>query len=383
MQTADKYRLPEGSLISYFSNKVKSKGGINLAQGIPGFQPPAQLLSILSEISVDKSIHQYAPGTGNKKLVSQICGHYDKTLCSPDTLLVVQGATEAVTLLYIYLKKITHGKFSVLAFDPVYESYNNLPAIFGDKFVSQPYTRDNNIDFDQLEYNIENNEVRLVFLNTPGNPFGRVFSENEIMKIIELSDKYKFFIIVDAVYRDLYFKQKPYVPYFDISERIFYVNSFSKNLSITGWRIGYFICNEIHMRRIRSIHDYTGLCVPSVLQEAVALYLEKFSYGADYTESVRLRLIDAYNLYKPELEKMGFRVPGSDGGYFIWAELPGFVNDDFRFAVDLYDSNKVAVIPGRHFSPGRTDFIRFNIARENDELESGLVNLKRFVEEYK
>lgn len=381
MGTENKYRQPEGSLISYFSNLVKSHGGINLAQGIPGYAPPAELLEILSELSVDSTIHQYAPGTGNKKLVEQICSYYDRTLCSPDTLLVVQGATEAVTLLYIYLKKITHGNFTVLAFDPVYETYNNLPVIFGDKFVSQPYTKDNQIDFDQLEYNIENNEVRLLFLNTPGNPYGRMFTEDEVRCIIGLSSKYQFYIIIDAVYRNLYFRYKPFIPYFDSGERIFYVNSFSKSLSITGWRIGYLMCSEKHMRRIRSVHDYTGLCVPSVLQQAVADYLANYNFGISYTESVRQKLIDAYNMYKPELEKMGFGVPESDGGYFIWASLPENVRDDFRFAVDLYESKKVALIPGRHFSTGRTDFVRFNIAREKEELEKGLEKLKQYIKE--
>lgn len=378
MKTDNKYRVPEGSLISFFSNKVKSTGGINLAQGIPGYAPPAELLNTLSELAKNPSIHQYAPGNGNRNLVEFLCGKYGKTLCSPDTLLIVQGATEAITLLYIYLKKITHGSFSVMAFDPVYETYNNLPAIFGDKFVPQSYTRDNRIDFDQMEYNIENNEVRLLFLNTPGNPYGRMFSADEIHKIAELSEKYQFYVIVDAVYRDLYFEKAPHIPYFDTSERFFYVNSFSKSLSITGWRIGYLIGSEKHMAKIRSVHDYTGLCVPSVLQQAVADFLSSSNGGKDYTEGVRQKLIAAYQQYKPALEKMGFTVPDSDGGYFIWAKMPENFNDDFRFAIDLYEENKVAVIPGRHFSPGRFDFVRFNIAREKEELDKGLALLKKF-----
>jgi len=379
MKGDNKYRQPEGSLISFFSNKVKQYGGINLAQGIPGFSPPSGLLDILSEVSVRKDIHQYAPGTGNRKLSEQICHHYGTTRCSPDTLLIVQGATEAITLLYIYLKKITTGNFSVLAFDPVYETYNNLPAIFGDRFIAQPYTKDNTIDFEQLEYNIENNEVKLLFLNSPGNPFGRTFSQEEIEKITELSDRYRFYIIVDAVYRDFFFEHPPVIPFFDRSDRIFYVNSFSKSLSITGWRIGYLMCSEKHMSKIRSVHDYTGLCVASVLQEAVAEYLEKNNYGRDYTESVRQKLIAGYQQYVPALRSLGFSVPGSDGGYFIWAKLPDIYYDDFRFAIDLYEEMKVAVIPGRHFSPARTDYIRFNIAREKHELDAGLEKIKEFV----
>ncbi|PKP17653.1 MAG: hypothetical protein CVU05_15160, partial [Bacteroidetes bacterium HGW-Bacteroidetes-21] len=331
------YIVPDGSLISYFSNKVKTSGGINLAQGIPGFSPPAELLQSLSDIAVNPGIHQYAPGTGNHKLAGLIRQHYGADICGPDNLLIVQGATEAITLLYIYLRTQNTGIFSVMAFNPVYETYNNLPAIFGDKFVSQNYNADNSIDFELLENNIEDHEVKLLFMNSPGNPFGRVFSKEEIQAIIRLSEKYGFSIIFDAVYRDFYFGEKPYIPYYPESDQVFYVNSFSKKLSITGWRIGYLICSEKHMKRLRSVHDYTGLCVASVLQEAVANYLEKSAFGKEYSESVKARLIKAYQAYKPELESLGFEVPDSNGGYFIWAKLPTGFDNDFRFAVDLYD----------------------------------------------
>lgn len=379
MKVENKYQVPGGSLISYFSNKVKTTGGINLAQGIPGFSPPVELLQELSQVAVNPKIHQYAPGTGNHNLAGLICNHYGSEICKPSNLLIVQGATEAITLLYIYLRAKSQSAFTVMAFTPVYESYNNLPAIFGDKFISQNYTADNQIDFDLLENNIENNEVKLMFLNTPGNPFGRVFSKTEMEKIILLSEKYGFSIIVDAVYRDFCFGEAPYIPYHNASDHVFYVNSFSKKLSITGWRLGYLICSENHMNKIRSVHDYTGLCVASVLQEAVASYLGKFDFGKQYSDSVKERIVKAYAMYKPALQNMGFTVPDSDGGYFIWAKLPEQFKDDFRFAVDLYDTKKVAIIPGRHFSPAQHDWVRFNIARENDELKAGLVAITEFV----
>jgi len=129
---SNKYILPEGSLISYFSNKVKLNGGINLAQGLPGFQPPLKLQQKLSEISLRNDIHQYAPGIGNFKLIELIQQYYkkyDPTLTN-DSILITQGATEAITLVYLYHKQ-KYGKLNVLGFDPVYESYNNLPKNFG------------------------------------------------------------------------------------------------------------------------------------------------------------------------------------------------------------------------------------------------------------
>ncbi len=376
----EKYTVPAGSLISFFSNKVKMNGGINLAQGIPGYAPPTELLQLLSEISLQKNIHQYAPGVGNFKLIDQICANYQSEMkLKPEQLLIVQGATEAVTLIYTYLKTIVNGTFSVFAFDPVYETYNNLPAIFGDDFHTQSYTSDNEIDFDLFEKNIQEYKVNLLFMNSPGNPFGRVFKQSEVEKILSLSKKYGFYIIFDAVYRDLYFSEKPYIPYPDQHENLFYVNSFSKKLSITGWRVGYFICSQNHMKRLRSIHDYTGLCVASVLQETIASFLVTYNYGETYTIETRNKIINAYKLYKPFLEGKGFKVPESGGGYFIWAKLPENFTNDFVFAIDLYEQQNVAIIPGQHFSPGNTKFVRFNLAREEFELKQGIESISAFL----
>ena len=108
----NKYRKPTGSYIGFMSNKVKAYGGINLAQGIPGFDPPKELTNILSEIA-GNNIHQYAPGNGNNELLELLHKKYQndyfcfsrQQVFSKDDFLILQGATEALSLLYIYFNK--------------------------------------------------------------------------------------------------------------------------------------------------------------------------------------------------------------------------------------------------------------------------------------
>ena len=129
-------KRPDGSLISFMSNLVKKNGGINCAQGIPGFEPPKELIEEL--VSAAKTqIHQYPAGNGNPELrglvASGLCGNCG---ISAENVLVTNGATEAISLIYLYLRQKTAGKFTVLSFDPVYESYANLPKIYGDSFCA-------------------------------------------------------------------------------------------------------------------------------------------------------------------------------------------------------------------------------------------------------
>ncbi len=374
----DKYKVPEGSLISFFSNKVKQYGGINLAQGIPGFTPPKKLLRKLSEIATNPNIHQYAPGIGNFTLLDKICDHYkEKTPLTRDNLLIVQGATEAVTLIYLYLKQ-QFGTLSVLGFDPVYESYNNLPRFFNDHFTPH-YLHNGNIDFHQLEKQITENKINLIFVNSPGNPLGKVFTKAEIDKLIDLSAKHKFYIIIDAVYRELYFTEPPYLPVDIKNPYLFYVNSFSKIFSITGWRVGYFICHADHMKKMRSMHDYTGLCVANPIQTALAEYISDEGIVNNYVIELRGKLKKSFDTLHKALIGFGFEIPQIDGGYFIWAKLPKPHDDGFRFAIDLYEQEKVAIIPGIHFSAKGKEYVRFNAARELNEIEAGIAGINKFL----
>ncbi|MBS3769647.1 MAG: pyridoxal phosphate-dependent aminotransferase [Bacteroidales bacterium] len=375
----NKYQKPTGSYISFMSNKVKSQGGINLAQGIPGFQPPRELLQHLSDLAFE-AIHQYAPGDGNNDLLNLLLEKYSQYgKFEPENFLITNGATEAVSLLYTYFNHILDKPYSALAFEPVYESYKKLPAIFGDRFISFPFQDDGKVNFDKLNETCRANRVKVIFLNTPGNPFGKIWNKEEIEALDQLARQEDIFIVVDAVYQELYYNKPPYHPISSFSERMFYVNSFSKIFSITGWRIGYMIASQEHMQVIKSTHDYTGLCAPSILQEAIVKYIKKNNWGSGYIEGLRKKLKDGFDVMKQGLEELGFYVPSIGGGFFIWAALPEGWEDGFRFTIDLYDQQKVAVIPGEHFSERHTHYIRFNIAREKEELAEALKRIQQFM----
>lgn len=374
----NKYQKPSGSYISFMSNKVKTSGGINLAQGIPGFNPPIELTNILSNIA-NNNLHQYAPGNGNSDLLDLLLKNYQKEFSfTKDDFLILQGATEALSLLYIYFNKIIPKPFSALAFDPVYESYKYLPEIFNTDFVSFSFESDSSINFKILEKTCIEKNVKVIFLGSPGNPFGKIWTKSEIHYLLDLSKKLNIFIVLDAVYKELYFDEKPYIPLEQFNPNLFYTNSFSKIFSVTGWRIGYLIAHKNHMQKIKSIHDYTGLCAPSILQQAIVEYLKKYDSGKKYISNLRNKLRNSYNHLSTELKNLGFEIPETKGGYFVWAKLPPKYSDGFKFAIDLYDEQKVAVIPGEHFSDKAKNYIRFNIAREKSEVDEGIKRIKEF-----
>ena len=355
----------KGSLISYFSNRVKKEGGINLAQGTPGFPPPAPLLTLLKINAEKKNLHQYPPGIGNFDLLELIRQRF--AAFAPiqlDNLLIVQGATEGIFLGFFYLTTFLERPFSALSFDPVYESYPILAEMFDVPFEYMDFEKNLAVDFDKLEKIIKEKNVKIVFVASPGNPLGKVWNREEVSRMISLSGKYGFYILFDAVYKDIYFNEAPFNPLCLNYDKLFYIDSFSKTLSITGWRVGYLITAKEHMKKIRGIHDYTGLCASSILQVAVAQYLSTSDFGKDYSESVRGKCKRSYGYMKEALDRLGFRVSAIEGGYFLWAKLPPPHEDAYAFALDLYERVKVGVVPGENFSPTKTDYIRMNIGTE-------------------
>lgn len=372
-------KKPEGSFISYFSNLVKAQGGINLAQGIPGFQPPEELLQSLKTIT-HSNIHQYAPGIGNFKLLELINNQYSSCYSvERDNFLVVQGATEALSLVYIYLNQKINDRFTTLSFEPAYESYSQLPKIFGQHYIDFPLNFDQSIDLDLFTKTVKSERVKVVFMASPGNPYGKVWKQAEVEKLIELAQNLGFYLIFDGVYKDIYFNNRPYLLLAHSSPNVFYVNSFSKMLCITGWRVGYLYSHFSHVKDIRAIHDYIGLCAPSVMQEALANYLQDYSYGNQFVEKFRGRVQQNFNTLSSALTQLKFTIPAIDGGCFIWAKLPEPYIDGFDFAVNLYNCKKVATIPGEHFSKNFKNWIRLNLARSEGEIDQAVKHLTNYL----
>lgn len=371
-------KYSEGSFIAYIGNLVKQYGGLNLAQGIPGFQPPAELIEILVQIS-KTDVHQYPHSVGNLKLLYGLVNYYNQyNKLSSENFLVVQGATEGISLLYTYLITILD-KPKVLVFDPPYESFTNLPKIFRHPVFSVPVPYETGLDIDLIKQIIEKEKINIVFICSPGNPYGKSFSKNEVTEIVKIAEKNNCYIIFDHVYKEIYFNEESYIPLINFSPFLLYVNSFSKSLSITGWRIGYIIAQKQHIDKIKPLHDYIGLCAPSLLQEAIAVYNEKYDFGKQYVATIRKKISANYNFMKKELIQLGFEIAKTDGGYFIWAKLPEKMNECVKFTLGLFEKEKVAVIPGVHFLKNATDFIRINIGLEEEKMKEGIRGIKKYL----
>ncbi len=366
----------KGSWIGYFSNLVKTHGGINMAQGIPGFQPPQELLDILAE-SRNETIHQYAPGTGKLELLERLRSRYQGRY-NPDEadFFILTGATEAISLVYTMLFHQMGSELRPMALSPAYESYLYLPAIFHHHVHLAVMPEQPEALPALLEQEIREHRINLLFLSSPGNPWGRVIPKETLAEIIRICVAQHCYLILDAVYSELYFGEtRPGYPLDRISEYVFYVNSFSKLLSVTGWRLGYLLAHRSHSDALKGVHDYIGLSSPAPLQTAIARYLQLPGAVEQYALKIRTTIAGNFNRFSPLLIGAGFHVPPIDGGYFIWCRCPEGIASGTDFAIDLYNKTRTAIIPGIHFGREWEPWIRINIAQPAELLEQGFVHV--------
>ena len=366
----------KGSWIGYFSNLVKTHGGINMAQGIPGFQPPQELLDILAE-SRNEPIHQYAPGTGNLELLECLRLRYQGRY-NPDEagFFILNGATEAISLVYTMLFHQMGSSLRPMALSPAYESYLYLPAIFHHQVHLAVMPEQPAALPVLLEQEIREHRINLLFLSSPGNPWGRVIPKETLAEIIRICETHRCYLILDAVYSELYFGEtRPAYPLDMISEYVFYVNSFSKLLSVTGWRLGYLLAHRSHSDALKGVHDYIGLSSPAPLQTAIARYLQLPGAVEQYSHKIRNIIAGNFNRFSPMLMEAGFRIPPHDGGYFIWCRCPDGIASGTSFAIDLYNKTRTAIIPGIHFGSEWESYIRINIAQPAELLDEGFVHV--------
>lgn len=375
------WQKPQGSWISFFSTLAKKHGGINLAQGIPGFNPPPALRQILAEVAFE-DVHQYPPGKGNFKLIENLLMRYQQKgfSFSEQNLLILQGATEAINLVFFFLLKLFKSDtWNIATTDPAYESYVKLPEKYQKKVYLLP-VENRRIDIQVLKNYIEKNKVRLFFLASPGNPWGVVLEEETIRDLIKLCYEKGCHVFFDAVYEDVYIGQKPYVPYDMINPYLWITGSFSKKYSITGWRIGYLFYDATRDEEISGLHDYLGLCANGPLQEALARFF--MSDEADKYETwLRRELVENYHLSLTALQRIGFKIEETDGGYFLWGKVPELFENGWDFATQLFKTCKVAVVPGEYFSENASAFVRINFARPRSELEEGLWKIQTLLQQ--
>ena len=213
---------------------------------------------------------------------------------------------------------------------------------------------------------------------SPANPSGTMLDKAAMGALVDTSTSRGISLISDEIYHGLQYRDRA-VSALECSDDLYVVNSFSKYFSMTGWRLGWLVVPEDHIRTVERLAQNLFICPPHAAQVAALGALSP----EGRTELDRHREIYAANraLMLAGLAKAGFdHVAPADGAFYVYADASAHTGDSLAFAAEILDKAGVAVTPGLDFDPVRgAHWLRFSYARASAEIEEGLARLQDFM----
>ncbi|WP_422385119.1 pyridoxal phosphate-dependent aminotransferase [Roseibium album] len=221
-----------------------------------------------------------------------------------------------------------------------------------------------------------------LFLNSPSNPTGWTASEELLRAFLEIARKNGLWIIADEIYAQYFYGEQPRSPSFydiaDEDDQIIFVNSFSKNWAMTGWRVGWISAPPIIGQVVENLIQYSTSGVPAFMQwGAVAALTEGEDFLASQIERARLGRNAVFEGLQ-ETGRIGAKPP--DGAFYLFFSIDG-VTDTRRFALDLVRETGVGLAPGSAFGPGGENFVRLCYARRQDQLAEAVRRINAWLPE--
>lgn len=405
------------SLINETAAEAQAESGkplVNLGQGFFSYNPPDFAIDAVKHALEVPGFNQYAHARGNPNLLREVAKHYSKAynrLVDISEVQITTGANEG--MLSIFFGFLTPGD-EVIVFEPFFDQY--IPNIemtgakvkyvninYPKKLDSQVVTgNDWEIDWDGFQAAITD-KTKLVVINTPHNPIGKVFSEQELEKLGKFAIENNLIIVSDEVYENLYYTPNfprpanlPNLP--ELRERTLTVGSAGKSFAATGWRIGYVQGPANLIKYVTAAHTRICFSSPSPLQQAVS---EGFIEAdkVNYFEQTRKNYIKKYEIFNKVFDDLGLPYTVADGGYFLLVNLsklkipedysyPQAILDrgtlDFKLAYWLIKEIGVVAIPPTEFlskdnriGNGLENCLRFAVCKDDSVLLDAVERLKK------
>lgn len=370
------------SLIREMSRVAARHGAINLAQGFPDWDPPADLVAA-GRAAMDAGRHQYAVTWGAPELreaLAEKVGRYTGRPVDPATELVVTcGATEAMM---VAMMTVCDPGDRVGLFSPFYENYGADALLAGAEPVHVP--------LHPPEYRFDPAELRQAFasglkafvLCNPSNPCGRVFTREELGQLAALAEEFDVWILTDEVYEHIVFPPHQHT-YFStlpgMAERTLMCSSLSKTFAITGWRLGYVQAAPAVIAQARKVHDFLTVGAAAPLQHAVVTALR---FPESYYTGLAAEYAAGRDILLGYLERTGLAFSRPEGAYFVMVDISPFGHaSDVEFAHWMTREIGVAPVPGSSFfATPEHRYVRLNFAKRPATLHAAgerLLRLRR------
>lgn len=351
---------------------------LNLSQGFPNFTSDAVLSQLVAK-AMAEGYNQYAPMPGaiglRQAISNKVETLYGRRYRPESDITITAGATQAI---FTALAAVIHEGDEVIIFTPAYDCYQPAIELFGG--VTVPVQLKAPLyepDWQEVKDKVSSN-TRMIMINSPHNPSGMLFSEDDMLVLQEIAEKNDLLVLSDEVYEHIIFDhhQHQSAARFELlSQRTFITASFGKTFHNTGWKLGYCLAPSFLMEEFKKVHQYNVFSVNHPMQVALGEYLQ--------TEGNYLGLSHFYqqkrDLFLSLLKDSRFKIVPSKGTYFQLLDFSDISQEgDVAFAERLTKEKGIATIPTSVFNANKEDFhqVRVCFAKTDETLEQAAVILR-------
>jgi aminotransferase len=353
--------------------------GINLAQGVCDTEVPQPVRDGAKQ-AMDRGINSYTRAEGLapiRQAIAEKMGRFNKVECDPETEVIVNsGATGAF---YAACLALLNPGDEVILFEPYYGYHlNTLIAVEAVPLYVTLRAPDWTFSREDLERTVTL-RTRAIVLNSPANPSGKVFTREEMEWIANFAKRHDLFVLTDEIYEYFVYEGRHIsmatLP--GMRERTITMSGYSKTFSITGWRIGYTVCDRRWAQGIAYFHDLIYVCAPAPLQIGVAEGIKQLPDG--FYEEIGKEYVQKRDLLCDTLKEVGLTPSVPKGAYYVLSDasiLPGKTSREK--AMYLLKETGVASVAGSAFyhGEGGENLVRFCFAKTDAELAEACRRLK-------
>ena len=368
------------SIFAEMSTLAVETGAINLGQGFPDTDGPAEVTAAAIQ-AIRDGFNQYPPDRGIPELRRAVADHQARFYgqqVDPGDVMVSTGASEAIGAAIMAL--VEPGQ-EVVVFEPYFDLYAAVIELAGGvRRAVTLRTPDYSFDLDELEAVI-NPSTRLILVNTPHNPTGKVFSEAELAAIARLAITHDLLVVTDEVYEHMTYDGTRHIPLATLpgmAERTVTISSGGKSFGLTGWKVGWAHGPTELVNAVHTVKQHLSFTSGAPFQRAMVTAL---NLGDGYFTGLADDLCAKRDLVDDGLRSVGLHVLPAQGTYYVTADVaPLGYDDGMDFCRDLPGRCGVVAIPNRVFyddeSAGRS-IVRFAYCKQFEVLHEAGERLSR------
>lgn len=357
-----------------------SQGALKVG-GIPA-QIKQHLKGILDTSKTDSYGSCYGLMALRQKVADTVSEKY-KNCIAASNVLTTHGAIGALNLVFTALLEAGD---EVIIPEPAYPAYNistlmcRAKPIFVSCLKSAPSS-------DKVEWLLDVEKIKaattektkIIVFSNPSNPIGMIIPKSTIVELLNWCESRGIYLVIDEAYRDYVFDNKFESAFTMVgkSEWLISLNTFSKNMAMSGWRIGYLVAHEKLIPLFAGIQDAMLNCLNNTAQYAALYALSRQDLVDELSNRVKIARDFTVKKLQPLVDKdiLSFNIPS--GGFFLFAKVKGS-QDTSDLCLSILHNAKVGLVSGKSFGPSGAPFIRLCFARDLDVLQEGIDRLNKY-----